>query len=308
MHSITPVFCDCLDVTYPPGDFPFVLRQILEVGYSAGGSVVAPGQMSFIRVRDKALEVYGAIKFGMKYGVGRISASGASLRALREANVFDQYLTALSDGPYRITRLDATLDQIGDGPSVISSLWEGVRRGEFQLSRKTIPVSDCKKFLGVSLVPGDGRDTGTVYLGTRKYAVRATVYDKRQERLYRGFQDPGPLVRYELGFGRHFPCSLRDASQPERLFWAYAGRSLLPVPSNVGEWTAMSDDDLGFKVERRERDVFGMIDRIMENSADLAKLLELADEIGPQGRLMLTRRLLRVKQPHLALVGGDSAP
>src|SRR5450830_1701966 len=50
--------------------------------------------------------------------------------------------------------------------------------------------------------------------------IWARVYDKREERVSRGFADPGPLVRVELvvsGVG----ATLRDVSDPSALFYHY---------------------------------------------------------------------------------------
>ena len=84
---------------------------------------------------------------------------------------------------------------------------------------------------------------------------------------------------------------MRDAANPEALFWKYAGRSLLPLPATVAEWFPVDSDDLGFDLPVRVRDPFRMLVDLIDRSDDVRRLLSLADELGPGGRQVLCNRL-----------------
>ena len=78
-------------------------------------------------------------------------------------------------------------------PAVVAAVKMAALSGSLSLTRKSLQPSHCRYLGGIDV---DGHETGTVYLGKRQNAdVWAKVYDKRHERLSRGFADPGSLLR-----------------------------------------------------------------------------------------------------------------
>lgn len=87
------------------------------------------------------------------------------------------------------------LDVASHAPPLLQALYGRAARGEVSLTRKTLdPGRHVFRYIG----PGpDGEDTGTVYLGARSAEVKARVYDKRWERIWRATMIP------VLGFVRN---------------------------------------------------------------------------------------------------------
>ena len=144
--------------------------------------------------------------------------------------------------------------------------------GELSLTRKRLLPSHCTYLLGADC---DGLETGTVYLGNKANAdVWAKVYDKRHERLSRGYSEPGSIVRVEVAVQSDAGATLRDALNPRDLFYHFAGRSLVEVPPDFAGWSAHGE---GFVLgERRERTLFERMDSLIEHSVDVAKVGAMA--------------------------------
>jgi len=141
-------------------------------------------------------------------------------------------------------------------------------------------------------VRGDGRETGTFYVGHRT-AARATarVYDKAWERLQRANETCPPRTRYEVTVRKDYGATLRDAAEPRRLFWHVASPALLDAPDDVEPW------DSGWGGGWRAVDLpdplpAEVLGRRVEFSPELAMLADIADRMGPEGRVWLARRLL----------------
>lgn len=267
------VFCDWLDVTYHLERNPLGgLRSLL---LSMGAEVVAEG---VFRLGD------GTVLIGRKYGVLRVSASGASLAHMRLVGGYMDWLSCLSEWPHRITRLDAAMDVDRDGADVVDELRAAYPSGQVNLGRKALPVA-----LLLAVRP-DGRETGSFYVGRRSRArATARVYDKRQERLDKRGQDGPPRTRYEVTVKQDYGATLRDAAEPERLFWHVASPALLDRPDDVPEWSA--DWSQGWRADPRpELLPAEVLSRRLGNSPEVELLLSIADEMGPNGRQWLVRR------------------
>ena len=182
--------CDYLTVTVPRGLGPLMLRPLSSLVSECVGVVCLDA--------DRLAPVWGFPERGRlaykPYGrVGVFSASGGALAALRSAGVFGDYLWLLSsEGPHRVTRIDAALDVVTPTWPLLRKLYRKVRQNSIRLSKKA-----CTGRL-ISGPCVDGGETGTLYLGKKSAEVHAKVYDKRQERLDKGYSDPGVLTRYEV--------------------------------------------------------------------------------------------------------------
>lgn len=270
------VFCDYLSVTYPLLDHPVaaVSRFLLAMG---------------AEVRRDDLYLLGAggtVMLGVQYRTMRISASGAALAAMREAGVYMDFLSLLSECPHNVTLLDLTLDVGDDAPRRLRALQRRYRGRRVNLTRKgtewTVLMSER---------PSDGVMTGTFYVGRKTAArVAAKVYDKQEEaRVKRGSMMP-PCTRYEVTVKKDYGATLRDASEPTRLFWHLASPALLPRPAGVPEWTSGWSQGwkAGPRPEHLPADVLG---RRIGDSPELRLLASVADEMGPEGRVWLVRQL-----------------
>lgn len=288
------VLCDWLDVTYSPDSSPYseLLRLLLLLGAEAYGD-------------GKFRVGAGMVKLERRARFARFSFSGSALANLRDRGAFLDLLDTLASHPHKVTRLDAAFDVPRDGAAVISSLRARYPSGQVSLGRKALSVR-----LILDVRP-DGRETGTFYVGHRS-AARATarVYDKAWERLQRAGESVPPRTRYEVTVRKDYGATLRDAAEPKRLFWHVAAPALLEAPGDVEPW------DSGWgggwrSVEMPERLPADVLGYRVENSPEVGLWLEVAEEMGPNGRIWLARRLLErmgVCSEGLSLKGAVGAP
>ena len=268
------VICDWLDVTFHPGRTPVEsLRGLLLIH---GAEVVTE---DVFRLGD------GTVHMGQRYGVFRVSASGGALAYLRLVGGFMDWLSVLSEWPHRITRLDVALDVDRDGADVLDELRSAYPSGQVNLRRKALPVAL------LLAVRDDGRETGSFYVGRRSRArCTARVYDKRQERIDKVGQKGPPRTRYEVTVKQDYGVTLRDAAEPDRLFWHVASPALIECPDGMPEWSP--DWSQGWKADPRSALLpADVLARRVTSSPELDLLEGIADKMGPHGRVWLLRRL-----------------
>ena len=124
-------------------------------------------------------------------------------------------------------------------PAVVAAVKDAALSGSLSLTRKSLQPSHCSYLGGVDV---DGHETGTVYLGKKANAdVWAKVYDKRHERLSRGCEDPGSLLRVEVALQSDVGVTLRDVQRPADVFFQYAGKSLVAVPDGFAGWQSHAE-------------------------------------------------------------------
>lgn len=275
---------DYLNVSVPLDASDGLRESVLSVLDALGNfQEVSPGLFRYVQMVVKdgkaAIESLGTVKFVRKGRVTLLSASGGVLRLLRESGMLSDYLAAIGAFPHRVTMLHATADFLcADVPAVIHAVKDAAYSGELSLTRKRILPSACQHVFSVDC---DGRETGTVYLGQRRNAdVWAKVYDKRHERLSRGFSEPGSLCRVEIACMSDVGATLRDASDPFDIFFQFAGRSLVEAPAEFAGWLPHGE---GFVLgERRERTLFERMECLIAGSLDIRRLAEMALELyGP---------------------------
>lgn len=268
-------FCDHLAVTFHPERSPAgSLRSLLS-------------DMGAVPLDDRTFRLgEGSVKLYVTYGVLYCSASGAALAQMRELGSYMDWLSVIGEWPHRITRLDAAHDVLVDAADVLDELRSRYPSGLVNLGRKALRV---KLELAIR---DDGRETGTYYVGHRSKArATARVYDKRQERLDRAGIAGPHRTRYEVTVKQDYGATLRDAAEPDRLFWHVASPALLDTPPGMPHWTA--DWSQGWRTDRRpELSAVEVLERRIARSSELDMLAQLADEVGPNGRVLLARRLL----------------
>lgn len=264
---MSDVFCDDLRVSMAPGSWADISS---ELGDSLGDAGFLP---EYETDRVKAWRCDGGtVKSERMHGVRVLSLSGRALAALRLRKLLQGTLAVVASVPHKVTGLHATLDVRESTAPVLSRILAkaesdtGLRAG-----RKRIAVQAIERILKRQ---GDGSDTGTIYCGSRAAEIRPVVYDKRQERQYRGLPDLGyDLTRYELRT-RNVGATLRDACEPAGLFWHYMAPDFLQRPEGVAGWTP---EGVGYVLDRPSPALpAARLLRAVEGSADFAGLVRLA--------------------------------
>ena len=259
------IITDWLDVTYSPVDTPF--ETVVQVLLSCGGERVYHDD------EDSTWSLgTGKVKLSVHPRFARVSASGGALAHLRSLDFFDQYLSALSESPHNVTRLDAALDVYEDFPPILDRLRSMFPTGKVPFSRKGLKVTTLLE------LREDGLETGTWYAGHRSDAkITARVYDKANEQRFRKVPVgtfPEAWTRYELTFRREVGCSLKDAHDPYRLFWTVAPTLGLVPPENVPQWHSGC---LGpWKYTPVERPAAAKVQRMVEECSALKAIFDAA--------------------------------
>lgn len=284
---MSEVFCDWVTTTFNGVHWPEVRAQLEPSLDAVGARLDVDTESSTLWRADEG--TVNAKRFGP---VTSVSASGSMLAGLRAANVFGKFLATLASVPHNVTRVDAALDIPEDTPPVIERLINRVSSSEgIALTRKRINPKNAKRVLTRR---SDGLDTGSIYLGARTAEVFARVYDKRQQRIDRGLPDNGPLTRYEVEVHGGLGPTLRDALDPESLFWHFMAPDVLPRPEHVAPWVSHA---IGFEVDwPEELTPAQRLVRRLDASADVVALLRLAEQVGPGGFDFLVSRLRRMQR------------
>lgn len=256
------VITDWLDVTYSPIDTPEC--AVLDVLQDAGAErLYHDDRGSTWKLNEGVMK----IQYGSAWT--RFSASGAILAHLRLQGVFMDYLSALSESPHNVTRLDAAYDVLSDAPPIISRLRRQYPR-ECNLTRKALRTKS------ILTTRTDGQETGTWYVGHRSTSkVTARVYDKQHESFERRGEEIPPMTRYEITIKGQMGPSLRDAAEPERIFWHFASPTLLKRPEGVSDW--FSGWGGGWTYQREEKPLGAILQARIESSSDLAAIVALAE-------------------------------
>lgn len=232
----------------------------------------------------------GTIRIARRGQVLCLGFSGAVIQAMRKAGVYNDVLWALAEREHRVTRIDAAYDLRTGAPAVIRDLYEYGKVSGLRLGQRPAPVSLTGWKIGVS-----GEETGTLYVGDRSAELRARAYDKRQERVDKGYGDPGPWLRYEVVVTGRLGISLKDAADPTALFWHYASPTLLVPPDGV-EVPRWVKGGIGFDLPQRQPvEPFERLKRAVEGSETIRHLLRLADACGRHGRRALLSLIEQLK-------------
>jgi hypothetical protein len=291
------IFCDWLDVTFPPGTGPYpeLNALLIALGFRVQDS------------RDRQKWCYrppnhdGKGLFAIWQGSlwDKVSISGVACAELRAQGAWLEVLTILADQPHTVTRVDATMDLPLDGADLFDSM-----RNRYPES-----VNLSRKALSTSIVMRrrpDGRDSGTWYAGYKSKArLTAKVYDKAWEVLCNTGREILPCGRIEITAKGDYGATLRDAAAPDALFWEGASPAILQAPEGVP--VRSNVESIGWKSKPREFEPAAVLRRRVEYMAELDALASVADSMGPSGReylLQLLRRRISTDQPR----SSDSAP
>lgn len=261
-------FCDYLNVTLPTSSKDELLYHLNGLIDSSGISTFDSGLTYGIDGHPGTLKV----KTNSRYIT--LSASGGMLQHFRNLRLFDSYLEIISKFEHKVTSMDATADFfVTYAPDVIQSVKRGAMASEIALTQKQLPSTNCKWLLSPN---ANGDETGTVYLGKRaSHSVQAKVYDKGQERIDKGYAYSGQVVRIELSLKSDTGISLRDAHNPENVFYHYAHRSLVIPPPHFIGWNPLHS---GFTIPAQVElfEPAGKILNIFKFSPDVGRAIKIA--------------------------------
>ena len=258
------------------------------VSISAQPQSLGPGKVLW---RFPSCEVKNSILITRRRGYHVASLSGGALGHIRQVeHWWQEVLWLLGSVPHTVSKLDIAHDVRVDGADTVDAL-QGIVPGETSklLGRKGLPV---EWFLAQR--DSDERYTGTMYIGRGTSArLKLKVYDKAFERRVNAGLLLPPTTRYELTFMKDYKgggISLRDAYEPERLFWDGMPPELLSRPPGVAPWSPA--DGVGWSAGSRPDSLpADVLSRRLQDSAELDVLARIADEMGPGGRVWLLRRL-----------------
>ena len=276
---------DWLSVSTPLDSFTFVESEVRNTLSVIPDLVALPDNSGWMLPGGGCVKVWGRSR------VKVVSASGKALVQMRALGLYGEYLRSLSSELHNVTRLDVAYDFRGvDSPAILDGLYQRGVVGGVHLTRKgDLPV---RRFIAPFL----GADTGTVYFGDRgSNRVTARVYDKRYEIYSKSGIDPGySWLRYELEVGRVASPTLRDAWEPEPLFWHFAGHAggLLPRPIGVPSWEPGQPFTLSPTLPRDDLAAFRAR---LERSHELGDLLRQAASLGLAGDLAFDSHVRRVR-------------
>ena len=259
-------FSDYVNITVGNGDKEYVLEALSPILDLYGCTQVCEGLYS---MPNKS----GTLKVSTRHAITTFSASGQFLANLRSNKMLDSFLTVFSDFSHNVSMLHATVDFSVDAPSALREIYSLATSGNFYLSRKAMNPKHVTKFMGMD---SDGVETGTVNLGYKaNYDIWAKAYDKRHERLSKGFDDCGPMLRIEIALQTDVGASLRDVSNPHDIFYQYASKSLVESPKGFTGWQSCSG---GLALERKHDDLttWQRCKSIISNSNDFKKVIDLA--------------------------------
>lgn len=259
-------FTDYLNLTAPREHIEEVTEAVRPFADVLGCSEVTQG---LFQMPQKA----GTLKISVRGQVAIFSASGGVLERLRAIGAYNDYLSAFLPFPMRISMMHATVDYRLDAPDYLEAIYQLGVSGNCYLTRKAIQPHHVSRLQGQN---SEGAQTGTVYLGIRRNAdVWAKAYDKRQERIAKGFADPGNTLRLEIAVQSDVNASLRDASKPHDIFYHFASRSLVEAPPSFISWephgTGLDLPPRNDNLTTHQR-LWG----ILGNSLDLQRAINLA--------------------------------
>lgn len=288
-HLYNEVFCDALCVTYDPENSP--LKECVSYLESCGFEVSHSTEECVMMYSS----LHSSARLETKNNYHKIEVKGKALEHLRTTGMFSGLLSLLATHNHRVTRLDLALDVPRDFPSVLHGVRVKFPDGYARVSRKKGKITEY-------LEPrdSDGKRSGTLYFGSHGGKARkfARVYDKQLECLNRDELIP-PTTRYELVVRED--VTLRDAFSPTPCFWHYMGIDLLQKPSDVPQW--QKGAVFGWQQASCEKLPVERLVSYIEHCSSFDRMVEIADEIGPEGRnyllSQLTKRLKDTTRPQI---------
>jgi len=270
-YSPGQVETDYLSLTYPPGVISSrMIDDYIYHLYDIGGE----SKSSF----DQKKKVYtvgrgrSSIVETNKYL--KIDLTGELLVILRSHGIYMDILSLLGSEAHKVTRLDVAHDVDTDYPVIRKSL-------EKKFPGMIVPGFSRKVLKATEFVNAreDGQKTGTYYIGQRgKTRYHARIYDKMHQMSERHGDILPTRTRYELELGRQVPVTLRDAANPEPIFWHFMSPTILEKPPGVPDWEPSEFET--WKLDQDGKSYYEKMHTMVANAPifdDLLRLVETAD-------------------------------
>lgn len=276
-------FTDYANITVAKNDAQDLLQRLMPFLDMFGCTNVCEGLYS---MPNKS----GTLKIMSRQAVSTFSLSGQFLFNLRANKVLDDFLFVFSDFSHNVSMLHATVDFKVSSPEALQEVYSLATSGNFYLSRKAMNPKHVTKFMGLDV---EGRETGTVNLGYKaNYDIWAKVYDKRHERISKGFEDCGDMLRIEIAIQSDVGATLRDISNPHDIFYQFASKSLVIAPKSFLGWQSHAG---GLSLERKSKDLttWERLWGIIEHSDDLSRVFNLAIDDYGSDALLEVQKLIR---------------
>lgn len=280
---------DRANISVPSGRHFETHKHVVDFASSLGGHFELDNLMRLDR---------GTLLITERSRFTSFSISGAFLQHLRDHKMLSQFLFPFAEGPHKLSQLHIAGDFSVDAPPVLRRLKRRAKAGEVKLTRKSVKPSSVR-FIESHNYSDPSVPTGMLYLGSPKAEVRAGCYDKRNERLEKGFPDQGPTLRCELRISDKMGISLRDVVEPDSCYWNFMS-DVMPPPPGIPDWVA---NDHNYRLEPpMDLEPYQLLRKGVETSPDVERLLELSERLGPNGfqtfvRLLENRRELHAIQP-----------
>lgn len=276
--SRSRAFCDGFTVTTPKDNGPILIDALRPYLDGLGCTVTTANQF---RAPDGAL-----LLTGNRGAVAWVQCKGKFVALLRSRQVLNEFLSVFSLHPHRVSQADLSVDEYVESPAErVQGVYGLAKAGGVAFSQRPLTHRQINQVFAPTLYDDTGRETGTVYLGNRTAEVRGRVYDKTQERAADG-ECIGLTVRHEMSITGKMGVSLRDLAEPESCFYHFWPSVVLSKPAGVKPWESHAD---GFVCERRELLPAQRLKLRVSDSTDLAALISLAQECGPEGMRLLHR-------------------
>lgn len=293
------IFCDFFKFTLPHKENSR-FRDELSIFLS---------QTVFEKANDDLYRIHnGTIKLGRRGQVVTVGVSGHSMSYLRDLGVLESFLALIFDFEHRVTLIDATCDFVGsvNSGSEVRRIYSEASKGLHRLTRKALAP---KKHVRCLFSPGDdGKDTGTVYLGSRKNSeVYCKIYDKRKEHFDKTGVDLGQeVLRYELSVTGKLNPTLKDVWDPSNLFWRFMGCTLLPFPKDKS-WVGYSE---GYVLPARVpiEPYQALVYKLENKSSELREIARLAALGGDVGCARLIKEIQMLCDVELNSLGSNVVP
>lgn len=283
---------DFVNITIPEDKIESLRERLTEPLRLSGGSGWGDGSCK--------MPFGGHASLRKMYRVGRLQLTGGALQALRDAGQFEAVLGVLAEFHHKVTTLHVALDlEVPAAPGVARVYKAGKQYGYNFGGWSVKPLGITRYSRGMLYAPSgtsgtkQSKTTGTVYCGKRGNGVMLRVYDKRNERIDRGFEDPGDWLRLEFQFGRAVGCSLRDVHDPWSIFYHHAQglRGAFGVSSRGSDWGPGGQGFVvgaGTAAEPWER-----YKRLRDEDPGFRAFFRLVESIEPSMRDYVLRDLLK---------------
>jgi hypothetical protein len=261
-------FVDWLSFTVPAIQADFVVSEFDSI-FSLFGATRDDNQL----YRFRTSHGYGTCKIDAKNEFYVFSISGEALRYIRQFELIQDVLYAISLVTHKITRLDVACDFNIESHLAIGQLSNIAYRGEAKLTRKSIKPGQVKEILSADI---QGNKTGTLYLGHRSSSdVCCRIYDKAHERYQKSAIIPTEhRLRIEFTFKGLALPTLRDVSLPSDIFYYHACQTLVKPPSTFKTWESHGE---GFTIQKKaSKTPYQRMRGLFEFSSDIEQICELA--------------------------------